>query len=104
MLSMVRSAHHRAYVKTKANVFLPTLCHSGCNIGLVRLHGCQVFISCAGNFLNGSVVGKAGFRYPERGGLVFETQNWPNFVNTPAFPQWFALLSTAHVNFRLLGA
>lgn len=42
---------------------------------------------CAGNFLNGSVVGKAGFRYPQHGGLVFETQFWPNFVNTPAFPQ-----------------
>ena len=42
---------------------------------------------CTGNFLKGSVVGKAGFRYQQHGGLVFETQFWPNFVNTPAFPQ-----------------
>ena len=33
------------------------------------------------------MAGKAGFRYPQHGGLVFETQDWPNFVNTPAFPQ-----------------
>ena len=64
---------------------------------LIQLRACQ--LSCSsqpvltlwprrtGNFLNGSVVGKAGFRYPQHNGLVFETQFWPNFVNTPAFPQ-----------------
>ncbi|MES2276275.1 MAG: aldose epimerase family protein [Bacteroidota bacterium] len=39
-----------------------------------------------GNFLDGSVTGKAGFAYPRRGGFCLETQHYPDSPNNPAFP------------------
>jgi aldose 1-epimerase len=44
-----------------------------------------------GNFLNGQLTqqaakGKGGVLYPQYGGFCFETQAFPNAVNTPAFP------------------
>jgi aldose 1-epimerase len=40
----------------------------------------------AGNFLDGSVSGKRGVRYPRRSGLCLETQRFPDSPNKPAFP------------------
>ncbi|MGH8018206.1 MAG: aldose epimerase family protein [Opitutaceae bacterium] len=40
----------------------------------------------SGNFLDGSVVGKAGRACPRRGGLCLETQHHPDSVNQPPFP------------------
>jgi aldose 1-epimerase len=40
----------------------------------------------AGNFLNGTLVGKAGRPYFRRGGLCLETQHFPDSPNQPAFP------------------
>ncbi len=40
----------------------------------------------AGNFLDGSFMGKKGIAYPKRSGLCFETQHYPDSPNQPAFP------------------
>src|SRR5689334_17067083 len=39
-----------------------------------------------GNFLDGSIVGKAGHVYGHRSGLVLETQHYPDSPNHPNFP------------------
>jgi aldose 1-epimerase len=39
-----------------------------------------------GNFLNGSLRGKAGKPYVHRGAFVLEPQHFPDAVNQPAFP------------------
>ena len=38
------------------------------------------------NFLDGSVAGKGGKRYPRHGGLCLETQHYPDSPNHPGFP------------------
>ncbi|HSV26315.1 MAG TPA: aldose epimerase family protein [Sedimentisphaerales bacterium] len=38
-----------------------------------------------GNFLDGTIKGKAGIEYGKHSGLCLETQHFPNAVNTPAF-------------------
>jgi aldose 1-epimerase len=40
----------------------------------------------SGNFLDGSVRGKAGRAYPHRGAIVLETQHFPDSPNHSAFP------------------
>lgn len=40
----------------------------------------------AGNFLDGSFMGKKGIVYPMRSGFCFETQHFPDSPNQPAFP------------------
>jgi aldose 1-epimerase len=45
--------------------------------------GVQVY---TGNFLDGSIVGKAGARYGKHQGLCLETQHFPDSVNRPEFP------------------
>ena len=40
----------------------------------------------AGNFLDGSFLGKKGVAYPLRSGLCFETQHFPDSPNQPSFP------------------
>ena len=40
----------------------------------------------AGNYLDGSLVGKAGRPYPKRGGFCLETQHFPDSPNQPTFP------------------
>jgi aldose 1-epimerase len=40
----------------------------------------------AGNFLDGSFMGKNGIAYPMRSGLCFETQHFPDSPNQPSFP------------------
>ncbi|OGT96389.1 MAG: galactose mutarotase [Gemmatimonadetes bacterium RIFCSPLOWO2_02_FULL_71_11] len=40
----------------------------------------------SGNFLDGSVVGKAGRAYRHRTGLCLETQHYPDSPNQPGFP------------------
>jgi len=39
-----------------------------------------------GNWLDGSLVGKNGWRYERHAGLCLETQHFPNSVNLPHFP------------------
>jgi aldose 1-epimerase len=39
-----------------------------------------------GNFLDGTVKGKGGAAYPQRGGLCLETQHFPDSPNQPSFP------------------
>ena len=39
-----------------------------------------------GNFLDGTLTGKAGKLYPRRSGFCFETQHYPDSPNHPAFP------------------
>ncbi|XP_028577592.2 galactose mutarotase [Podarcis muralis] len=39
-----------------------------------------------GNFLDGTLKGKGGCVYPKHSGFCLETQNWPNAVNQPNFP------------------
>ncbi|XP_064173071.1 aldose 1-epimerase [Anguilla rostrata] len=38
------------------------------------------------NFLDGSLRGKGGATYPKHSAFCLETQNWPNAVNQPEFP------------------
>jgi aldose 1-epimerase len=40
----------------------------------------------SGNFLDGSLTGKSGKKYPKRGGLCLETQHFPDSPNHPNFP------------------
>jgi len=40
----------------------------------------------SGNFLDGSIVGKAGRAYGRRFGFCLETQHFPDSPNQPAFP------------------
>ena len=40
----------------------------------------------SGNFLDGTVVGKGGVRYPQYAGLCLETQHFPDSPNQPSFP------------------
>ncbi len=40
----------------------------------------------AGNFLDGSFVGKQGVRYPQRSAFCFETQHYPDSPNHPEWP------------------
>jgi aldose 1-epimerase len=40
----------------------------------------------SGNFLDGTVAGKAGGHYLYRGAIALETQHFPDSVNQPAFP------------------
>jgi len=40
----------------------------------------------SGNFLDGTVAGKGGERYPRHGGLCLETQHYPDSPHQPAFP------------------
>ena len=39
-----------------------------------------------GNFLDGTLVGKGGRTYPNRGGFCLETQHYPDSPNKPSFP------------------
>lgn len=39
-----------------------------------------------GNFLDGTITGKAGKVYPRRSGFCLETQHFPDSPNQPAFP------------------
>jgi aldose 1-epimerase len=39
-----------------------------------------------GNFLDGTLTGKAGKPYPRRSGFCFETQHYPDSPNQPSFP------------------
>jgi aldose 1-epimerase len=45
--------------------------------------GIQVY---TGNFLDGSIQGKAGAHYEKHGGLCLETQHFPDSINQPDFP------------------
>ena len=40
----------------------------------------------AGNFLDGTITGKAGRVYPRRSGFCLETQHYPDSPNKPTFP------------------
>jgi aldose 1-epimerase len=40
----------------------------------------------SGNFLDGSITGKAGRVYAHRTGFCLETQHFPDSPNQPAFP------------------
>ena len=40
----------------------------------------------AGNFLNGSFIGKGGVAYPRRSAFCFETQHYPDSPNHPEWP------------------
>ena len=40
----------------------------------------------SGNFLDGTLVGKAGAAYVQRSGLCLETQGFPDAPNHPGFP------------------
>jgi aldose 1-epimerase len=39
-----------------------------------------------GNFLDGTVAGKGGVKYPHRSALCLETENFPDAPNQPSFP------------------
>lgn len=40
----------------------------------------------SGNFLDGSIIGKNAIKYETRSGFCFETQHFPNSLNTRSFP------------------
>ncbi len=40
----------------------------------------------SGNFLDGSIVGKGGYRYPRHGGFCLEAQLYPDAPHHPEFP------------------
>ncbi|KAL7890051.1 hypothetical protein AOLI_G00023090 [Acnodon oligacanthus] len=46
--------------------------------------GVQFYTS---NFLDGSLGGKGGTSYPKHSAFCLETQNWPDAVNQPQFPE-----------------
>jgi aldose 1-epimerase len=61
--------------------------HSPASGRRMRVHttqpGIQVY---SGNFLDGTLVGKAGEAYAKHAGLCLETQHFPDSPNQPAFP------------------
>jgi aldose 1-epimerase len=40
----------------------------------------------SGNFLDGTLTGKSGGKYPHRSGFCLETQHYPDSPNHPEFP------------------
>jgi aldose 1-epimerase len=40
----------------------------------------------SGNFLDGTLTGKSGAKYPHRSGFCLETQHYPDSPNQPEFP------------------
>ena len=55
----------------------------------------------SGNFLDGTVAGKGGVKYPRRSGFCLETQHFPDSPNQPKFPstelkagRWFRSTTT----------
>ena len=64
-----------------ARVFEPT---SGRTLEVLTTEPGVQFYS--GNFLDGTLVGKAGRAYPRRAGLCLETQHFPDSPNHPEFP------------------
>jgi|SRR5579871_4922973 len=55
----------------------------------------------SGNFLDGTVAGKGGVKYPRRSGFCLETQHFPDSPNHPKFPttelkagRWFRSTTT----------
>jgi aldose 1-epimerase len=49
----------------------------------------------SGNFLDGTLKGKAGGSYPKRSGFCLETQHYPDSPNQPSFPS--TILRPGHV-------
>jgi len=41
-----------------------------------------------GNFLDGTITGKAGVAYQKHFGFCLETQHFPDSINHPNFPPW----------------
>jgi len=50
---------------------------------LATAPGAQLY---TGNFLDGSIVGKRGWRYTRRAALCIEPQHFPDTPNQPGFP------------------
>lgn len=50
---------------------------------LTTAPGLQVY---TGNFLDGTLQGKSGYKYEKYGGICLETQGFPDAVNQPHFP------------------
>jgi len=48
----------------------------------------------AGNFLDGTIIGRGGLAYQRRTGFCLETQKWPDSPNQPQFPS--AVLRPGH--------
>ena len=55
----------------------------------------------SGNFLDGTIAGKGGVKYPHRSGFALETQHFPDSPNQPKFPstvlkagRWFRSTTT----------
>ena len=59
--------------------------HSGRQLEVLSTQpGVQFY---AGNFLDGSITGKDGIKYPYRSGFCLETQHFPDSPNQPNFPE-----------------
>lgn len=71
---------------TSAPALAAELVHPGSGRGLRILTtqpGIQFY---SGNFLDGSLTGRAGTRYPRHAGLCLEPQHFPDSPNQPQFP------------------
>ena len=76
-------SHGQAFKQPK---LVATLGHGGSGRGMrvyTTAPGVQLY---TGNFLDGSVKGKAGVAYQQYGGVCLETQGFPDAVNHPTFP------------------
>ena len=79
---------HNWVLDTKGDLTIPAaaLCSPASGISLIVFTdepGIQVY---AGNFLDGTAVGKKGIKYEKRTGICLETQKYPDTPNKPKWP------------------
>ena len=79
---------HNWILNTKGDITKPFACLYDPNTGIqmemfADQPGVQFY---AGNFLDGSFVGKKGVKYPRRSAFCFETQHYPDSPNHPEWP------------------
>lgn len=89
-LALARGFDHHCIVagegmRAFAKMYSP---HSGRSLEVWSdAHGMQFY---SGNFLDGTIKGKGESYYGFRSAFCFETQGYPNAVNTPSFPMQIA--------------
>jgi aldose 1-epimerase len=56
----------------------------------------------SGNYLDGTLLGKGGVKYPQYAGFCLETQRFPNAINVPAWRDQVILKPGQHYSSRMI--
>jgi aldose 1-epimerase len=90
-LPEIKGGFDHTWVPNKKNTGVPELAGALYHPGSKRY--LEVFTTqpgmqfYTGNFLNGTLTGKNGLKYPRHAGLCLETQHFPDSPNQPSFPK-----------------